>query len=119
MPLSPGMHLGPYEIVAPLGAGGMGEVWKAHDTRLERFVALKVLPDHLDTSPDALSRFEREAKSVAALNHPNILGIFDVGRSGGTVYAVMELLEGESLRGRLERGPLSPRKAAELGMQLA
>ena len=119
MPLQPGNHLGPYEILAPLGAGGMGEVWKAKDTRLDRLVAIKVLPEHLAKSPDSLARFEREAKAVAALNHPNITGIFDIGNSDGIAYVAMELLEGESLRTRLDQGPLSPRKATELAIQLA
>jgi len=119
MSLQPGTHLGPYEILTPLGAGGMGEVWKAKDTRLDRFVAVKVLPEHLAKSPEALARFEREAKAVAALNHPNITGIFDLGRTEDTAYAVMELLEGESLRTRLEQGPLTPRKATELAIQMA
>ena len=106
-------------MVAPLGAGGMGEVWKARDTRLDRFVAVKVLPEHLAQHPESLARFEREAKAVAALNHPNITGIFDLGRVDDTAYAVMELLEGESLRTRLEQGPLPARKATELAIQLA
>jgi eukaryotic-like serine/threonine-protein kinase len=119
VPLSPGTRLGPYEIVAPLGAGGMGEVYKAKDTRLDRFVAVKVLPEQLAKDPELLSRFDREAKSVAALNHPNILALHDFERQGDLVYAVMELLEGENLRTRLERGPLPPRKAVELAIQLA
>lgn len=114
-----GTKLGPYEILAPLGAGGMGEVYKAKDARLDRFVAIKVLPEHLAKSPEALARFERETKAVAALNHPNILGIFDIGHLEGTVYAVMELLEGESLRARLAHGPLPIRKATELAVQMA
>jgi serine/threonine protein kinase len=119
MTLQPGTRLGPYEILAPIGAGGMGEVYKAKDTRLDRLVAVKVLPEHLATHPDALARFEREAKAVAALNHPNILGLFDIGHEGSTAYAVMELLEGETMRARLEHGPLPPRKAVELAVQLA
>jgi len=117
--IRPGTRLGPYEILSPLGAGGMGEVYKAKDTRLDRMVAVKVLPEHLATHPDALARFEREAKAVAALNHPNILGLFDIGHEGTTIYAVMELLEGESLRTRLEQGPLPSRKTTELAIQLA
>jgi len=117
--LSTGTRLGPYEILASLGAGGMGEVYKAKDTRLDRLVAVKVLPDRLADSAEALARFEREAKLIAALNHPNILGIFDVGRTGKTAYAVMELLEGESLRARLSQGPLAPRRATELAVQMA
>ncbi len=119
MPLTPGIHLGPYEILSPLGAGGMGEVWKAKDTRLDRLVAVKVLPEHLTENADALARFEREAKAVAALNHPNILGLFDIGKQDGMVFAVMELLEGESLHERLRQGPLPPRKAIELAVQMA
>lgn len=119
MPLQIGTKLGPYEILAPLGAGGMGEVYKAKDTRLDRLVAIKVLPEHLAKNPDSLARFEREAKAVAALNHPNITGLFDIGREGTTAYAVMELLEGESLRSRLMQGPLSPRLATELAVQMA
>ncbi len=119
MTLTPGTFLGPYEVLAPLGAGGMGEVWKAKDTRLDRFVAVKVLPEHLAKSPEALARFEREAKAVAALNHPNITGIFDIGNAEGVAYVAMELLEGESLRTRLESGPLTPKKATELAIQTA
>ena len=119
MTLAAGTRLGPYEILAPLGAGGMGEVFKARDTRLDRFVAVKVLPDQLARNEEALARFEREAKAVAALNHPNILGIHDFATQGETSYVVMELLEGESLRARLERGPLTPRKATELAIQMA
>ena len=119
MILKNGARLGPYEIIAPIGAGGMGEVYKAKDTRLDRLVAVKVLPEHLATHPDAMARFEREAKAVAALNHPNILGLFDIGHEGSIAYAVMELLEGESLRTRLASGPLPARIAAELAVQLA
>ena len=119
MSLHPGTHLGPYEILAPLGAGGMGEVYKAKDARLDRFVAVKVLPEHLAKSPEALARFEREAKAVAALNHPNITGIFDIGHTEGTAFVAMELLEGESLHTRLEQGPLTPRQATELAIQMA
>lgn len=119
MPLSPGTKLGPYEILAPLGAGGMGEVYKAKDARLDRLVAVKVLPGHLTASGEALARFEREAKAVAALNHPNILGIFDIGNQDGVAFAVMELLEGETLRDRLSLGPLTVRKAVDCGVQIA
>jgi hypothetical protein len=119
MTLPPGAKLGPYAIVAPLGAGGMGEVYKAHDTRLSRLVAVKVLPEHLGKSADALARFEREAKAVAALNHPNILGIHDFATHEESPYVVMELLEGESLRARLEHGPLSVPRAIELAVQMA
>ncbi|HJV91267.1 MAG TPA: protein kinase [Holophagaceae bacterium] len=119
MTLRQGVPLGPYEIMAPIGAGGMGEVYKAKDPRLDRLVAIKVLPEHLAKHPESLARFEREARAVAALNHPNITGIFDLGNEGDTVYAVMELLEGETLRDRLKSGPLSPRLATELAIQLA
>ena len=119
MTLASGSRLGSYEILSPLGAGGMGEVWKAKDMRLDRFVAVKVLPEHLSKHPESLARFEREAKAVAALNHPNILGIHDFATQGDTTYVVMELLEGESLRTRLEQGPMTPRKATELAIQMA
>ena len=119
MALSPGDRLGPYEIVASLGAGGMGEVYKGRDPRLDRFVAIKVLSPRLANDQDLLARFEREAKAVAALNHPSILALHDFAREGGVAYAVMELLEGESLRARLAQGPLPPRKAVELAVQLA
>ena len=101
MPLAPSTRLGPYEMISPIGAGGMGEVYRARDTKLDREVAVKVLPSSLARDPAALARFEREAKAVAALSHPNILAVHDFGTSGDTTYAVMELLEGESLRQRL------------------
>ena len=118
MTLSAGTRLGPYEILAPLGAGGMGEVYRARDTKLHREVAIKVLPESLSKEADALARFEREAHAVAALNHPNILSIHDFGESNGVVYAVTELLEGESLRSRLDGGPIPPRKAVEYAVQI-
>src|SRR5881397_1946231 len=110
MPLRSATRLGPYEIVASIGAGGMGEVYRARDPRLARDVAIKVLPEHLSKDPTALARFEREARAVAALSHPNILAIFDVGADQGFSYSVTELLEGESLRTRLQRGVLAWRK---------
>jgi serine/threonine-protein kinase len=119
MPLSAGDTLGPYELLAPIGAGGMGEVWKARDSRLNRDVALKVLPDHLSRDAEALARFDREAKAVAALSHPNILVLYDVGADAGIHFVVTELLEGETLRERIARGPLPWRKAAELGAAIA
>jgi len=119
MALAPGARLGPYVIVAPLGAGGMGEVYKARDTRLDRDVALKVLPSHLAADPEALARFEREAKAVAALSHPNILAIHDFGNQGGTAYAVAELLEGETLRARLADGPLPLKKTLQIATEIA
>ena len=106
MPLAAGVRLGPYEIVAPLGAGGMGEVYRARDTRLGRSVALKVLPAHRSASPEARLRLEREARAISQLSHPHICTLFDVGREGDTDYLVMELLEGETLERRVSRGPL-------------
>src|SRR5216117_340871 len=106
MTLTAGTRLGPYEILAPLGAGGMGEVYRARDAKLDRDVAVKVLPPQLTANADALARCEREAKAVAALSHPNILAIFDFGTHEGIAYAVMELLEGETLLGKLDAGPI-------------
>jgi eukaryotic-like serine/threonine-protein kinase len=117
--LSPGSKLGSYEVVAPLGAGGMGEVWRAHDTRLGRDVAVKVLPPALATDGAAGARFEREARAVAALAHPNVLSIFDFGREDGLAYAVMELLEGATLRETLVGRALSPRRAVEVAREIA
>src|SRR5215472_16433933 len=106
MGLPSGTKLGPYEIVAPLGAGGMGAVYRARDMRLDRSVAIKILPAHLADKPDASERFEREARTISALNHPNICQLHDVGQQEGVRYLVMELLEGETLAKRLGRGPL-------------
>ena len=119
MPLSAGTRIGPYVIEASLGAGGMGEVYRARDTRLDRDVAIKLLPDLLARDPDALSRFEREAKAVAALSHPNILAIHEFASANDVVYAVTELLEGETLRERLASGPIAPRRAVDLALQIA
>jgi hypothetical protein len=120
MPLVSGTRLGPYEVAEPLGKGAMGEVYRARDARLNRDVAIKVLPEHTAQSPDALARFEFEAQAVAALNHPNILALHDVGAAAGIAYAVTELLDGETLRARIEReGPLPPRKALDLLIQFA
>ena len=119
MPLSPGARLGPYEITASLGAGGMGEVYRARDTRLGRDVAVKVLPPDLAAHPNARERFEREARLVSGLNHRNICTLHDVGRDGDTDYLVMELLEGESLAARLERGPLRLDEALRAGAEIA
>jgi serine/threonine protein kinase len=119
MTLAAGVRLGPYEIQAPLGAGGMGEVYRARDTRLGREVAVKILPESFARDPDRLHRFEQETKAVAALNHPNILAIYDEGRHESVPFLVSELLEGESLRQTLERGSLSQRKAIEYGVQIA
>src|SRR6266540_1100662 len=119
MILAAGNRLGPYEVLTPLGAGGMGEVYKARDSRLDREVAIKVLPEHLADDPAALSRFEREAKAIAAISHPNILAIHDFGREGGVTFAVMELLEGETLRSRLSGSELPWREAVEIGAAVA
>jgi len=119
MSLAAGTRLGPYEILAPLGAGGMGEVYRARDAKLDREVAIKVLPAHLSSNSDALARFEREAKAVASLSHANILAIHDFGTQDGVAYAVMELLEGETLRSRLEAGTVSAKVATELAQQIA
>src|SRR5262249_12279008 len=104
MMLAPGTRLGPYEIVAALGAGGMGEVYRAKDPRLGRDVAVKVLPQHLSANPEVRARFEREAKTVSSLHHPHICVLHDVGREGVTDYLVMELVDGETLAARLTRG---------------
>jgi pentatricopeptide repeat protein len=119
MHLTSGTRLGPYEIVAPLGAGGMGEVYRARDSRLEREVAIKVLPERLACDGDALLRFEREAKAVAALNHPNILAIHDFGNCEGKHYAVIEYLDGETLRGRLGRSATPWQRAVEIAVAVA
>ncbi|MBI5170617.1 MAG: protein kinase [Candidatus Eisenbacteria bacterium] len=119
MTLTPGTRLGPYEIVAPLGAGGMGEVYRARDTRLGRDVAVKVLPQHLSANADVRARFEREAKTVSSLNHPNICTLFDVGREGETDYLVMELVEGTTLAERLHKGALPMADVLRFGSQIA
>src|ERR1700694_4375017 len=106
MSLAAGTRLGPYEILAPLGAGGMGEVYKARDTRLDRTVAIKVLPEHLSQKPQLRERFEREARAVSSLNHPHICTLHDVGQQNDVDYLVMEYLEGETLAQRLKKGPL-------------
>lgn len=117
--LLPGSRLGPYEIISPLGAGGMGEVYRAKDARLGRDVAIKVLPESMVTDANRRERFEREAKAVAALSHPNIINVYDTGLREGHPFVVMELLEGETLRDRLAGGPLPVRKAVEIGVQIA
>src|SRR5215208_1604123 len=119
MPIAAGTRLGPYEVVALLGAGGMGEVYCARDTRLDRDVAIKILPAAVGSDPDRLARFEREARAVAALSHPGILAIHDFGRDGGVTYAVTELLDGATVRARLDAGPIPPRKAIDIGAQIA
>ncbi len=119
MTLSAGSRLGPYEILAPIGAGGMGEVYRARDKRLGRSVALKVLPQHLSEDQGRLSRFEKEARSASSLNHPNVVTIYEVGRSGGVSYIAMELVEGQTLRELVSAGPLSQRKILDFGAQVA
>jgi serine/threonine protein kinase len=117
--LPPGARLGPYEILALLGAGGMGEVYRAHDTRLNRGVAIKVLPPAFTSDAERRRRFEQEARAAAALSHPSVVAVFDVGVDGGVPYVVSELLEGEDLRRVLSRGPLPPRKAVDIAAQVA
>src|SRR5215212_10404105 len=114
MSLPPGTRLGPYEIAEAIGSGGMGDVYRARDTRLDRDVAIKVLPERVARDAEARMRFEREAKAVAALTHPNILAIHDYGSEGGAAYSVTELLEGETLRRRINEGPLPWRKTIEI-----
>ncbi len=106
MALTAGTRLGPYEILAPLGAGGMGEVYRARDTRLDRTVAIKILPQHLSDNPTLRQRFEREAKAISSLNHPHICVLHDVRTQDGVQFLVMECVEGETLAKRLEKGPL-------------
>jgi serine/threonine protein kinase len=118
MALTSGTRLGPYEIESPLGAGGMGEVYRARDTRLDRTVAIKILPAHLAGHPDACSRFEREARTISSLNHPNICTLHDIGSQDGTSYLVMEYVDGETLEARLRKGPLALKQALECGMEI-
>jgi DNA-binding beta-propeller fold protein YncE len=117
--MNPGQRLAQYEIVRRIGAGGMGEVYLARDTNLDRDVAVKVLPEEVADNVTHLARLEREAKAIAALSHPNILAVYDFGKSDGVAYVVTELLEGQTLRDRLSQGPMAPRKATELGRQIA
>ncbi len=119
MTLAAGTRLGPYEILSPIGAGGMGEVYRARDERLKRDVAIKVLPASFSADPDRLRRFEQEAQAAGALNHPNITAVYDIGLHAGAPYVVQELLEGETLRLELSGGRFSPRKAIEYAVQMA
>ena len=119
MNLTTGTRLGPYEIVAPLGAGGMGEVYRAHDSRLGRQVAVKVLPASFAADQERLRRFEQEARATGALNHPNILGVYDIGTYEGAPYVVSELLDGDTLRARIGNTPLPHRKAIDYATQIA
>ena len=118
MALASGTKLGPYEIVAPLGAGGMGEVYRARDTRLDRTVAVKILPAHLSSNSEAKQRFEREARAISSLNHPHICTLYDVGHQDGTDYLVMEFLEGETLAERLRKGPLPIQQVLKYGIEI-
>ncbi|MGA3212963.1 MAG: protein kinase [Terriglobales bacterium] len=118
MALTSGTKLGPYEIQAPLGAGGMGEVYRAKDTRLDRMVAVKILPAHLSDNPEAKQRFDREARAISSLNHPNICTLYDVGHQSGTDFLVMECLEGETLADRLRKGPLTPDQLLRYGIEI-
>ena len=119
MALAVGTKVGPYDVIAPLGAGGMGEVYRARDTRLSRDVAIKVLPPSLSTDADRLRRFEQEARATGTLNHPNILQVYDIGTHEDAPYVVSELLEGETLRDRSGGTPLPTRKAIEFATQIA
>ena len=119
MPLASGTKLGPYEIPSPLGAGGMGEVYRARDSRLDRDVAIKVLPEAFARDAERLRRFETEARAIAALNHPNILSIHDIGTYEGAPYLVSECLEGQSLREELSGGAVPMRRAVDYGIQIA
>src|SRR6516164_5383441 len=117
--LAPGQKLGPYEVVSPLGAGGMGEVYRARDTRLDRIVALKILPKEFSCDPVRKQRFEQEAKTISSLNHPHICVLHDIGHQDGIDFLVMECLEGETLAKRLEKGPLPIEQVLKFGAQIA
>jgi eukaryotic-like serine/threonine-protein kinase len=118
MPLTSGTKFGPYEILAPLGAGGMGEVYRAKDTRLNRTVAVKILPGHLSQNPEAKQRFDREARAISSLNHPSICTLHDVGQQDGIDFLVMEFLEGETLADRLTKGPLTTEQVLKYGIEI-
>ena len=119
MELTPGTALGPYEIVSPIGAGGMGEVFKARDTRLDRIVAVKVMPKYIAAREDLRARFEREARTVSNLKHPNICVLYDIGKQDGTDFMVLEYLEGETLAARIARGPMPLDQVLKFAMQIA
>src|SRR4029077_558930 len=118
MLLSAGMRLGPYEILSALGAGGMGEVYRARDTRLDRTVAVKILPEHLSSNPQFHERFAREAKAISSLSHPHICPLYDVGHQDGIEFLVMEYLEGEPLAQRLKKGPLAPDQVLRYAIEI-
>jgi len=113
------MRLGPYDILSALGAGGMGEVYRGKDTRLDRTVAIKILPPHLSSNPQLRERFDREAKAISSLSHPHICPLYDIGHQNGIDYLVMEYLEGETLASRLKKGPLPPERLLEYAIQIA
>src|SRR5579864_5946591 len=119
MELAAGSRLGPYEVVEAIGAGGMGEVYRARDTRLDRCVALKILPAHFSCSPELKSRFEREARTLSSVSHPHICHLYDVGSQSGTDFLVMELLEGETLDARLRKGALASNEVLKIGIEIA
>src|SRR6476619_6786561 len=119
MPVATGSHLGPYEILSPIGAGGMGEVYRARDRRLDRTIAVKVLAPNLSSNPEYRQRFEREARTVAALSHPHICPVYDIGAHDGVDYLVMEYLEGENLAQRIAKGPLPIPEALRYAIQIA
>src|SRR5246127_1675535 len=119
MALAPATRLGPYEILQPIGAGGMGKVYRARDTRLDRTVAVKILPPHLSSDPVRKQRFEREAKTISSLNHPHICTLYDVGQQDGVDFLVMECVEGETLSKRLEKCPLPLEQVLKFGAQIA
>ena len=119
MPLPPGTRLGPHEIIEPLGAGGMGEVYRARDTRLDRTVAVKVLPGHLSGNEEMRQRFDREARAISQLSHPHVCALYDVGHQDGVDYLVMEYLEGETLADRLAKGPLPVERVLRYGIEIA
>src|SRR4029079_9088750 len=119
MPIAIGTRLGPYEINAALGAGGMGEVYRAKDTRLNRTVAIKDLPSHLSENVQLKQRFEREAQAISSLSHPNICALYDIGQQNGIDYIVMEYLEGETLSGRIDKGPLPVEQVLRFATQIA
>src|SRR5271169_7236118 len=118
MALTSGTKLGPYEIVSPLGAGGMGEVYRARDTRPDPTLAIKILPSHLSDNAEAKQRFEREARTISSLNHPNICTLHDIGHQDGIDFLVMEFLEGETLQRKLLRGPLPLKQALDYASQI-
>jgi eukaryotic-like serine/threonine-protein kinase len=117
--VQPGTRLGPYEVLAAIGAGGMGEVYRARDTRLDRSVAIKVLPTHVSSNPAFRERFEREARTISSLSHPHICALFDVGRHDGLDYLVMEYLDGETLSTRLAKGPMPTEQVLRYGIEIA